>query len=169
MCAELPIISLHTCECILCWVALGSFRGWGGAINSGLALSPSISWDSWHSSFCQSFLGNWMKPLQLAPHWRNIHLPSSLKGALAWMVPRWRWGYCINFFYCLNHAFSTLHWCMFHTFQCDTIQEKEMEKWEQDWARYGVRVITASFLLSKRGFTFLFFMFLGFVARRRAN
>ena len=42
------------------------------------------------------------------------------------------------------------------------------EKFEQDRARYGVRVITVSFLLSKRGFTFLFFMFLGFLAWRRA-
>ena len=42
------------------------------------------------------------------------------------------------------------------------------EKFEQDRARYGVRVITVSFLLSKRGFTFLFFMFLGFGPRRGA-
>ena len=44
---------------------------------------------------------------------------------------------------------------------CYTVKYKT-EKWEQDRARYGVRVITSNFLLSKRGFTFLFFRFLGF-------
>ena len=43
-----------------------------------------------------------------------------------------------------------------------TLRDNEMQKREQKKARYGERVITGSVLLSKRGFAFLFFRFLGF-------
>ena len=42
------------------------------------------------------------------------------------------------------------------------LRDNEMQKREQKRARYGERVITGSVLLSKRGFAFLFFRFLGF-------
>ena len=42
-----------------------------------------------------------------------------------------------------------------------TLRDNEMQKREQKRARYGERVITGSVLLSKRGFAFLFFRFLG--------
>ena len=107
----------------------------GGAINSGLALSPPSPWDSWHSSFCESFLENWMKPLQLALDWGIIHRPSSsvFSRYLGWMVPWARCGFFVNIFYCLSLIFCvnscTLHWCVFFTLQCYSMYRRRM-RWK---------------------------------------
>ena len=79
----------------------------------------------------------------------------SVVGTLASMVSRRSCVFCINFFYCLTYILMC-------SMLCYTMKT---EKWEQDRARYGVRVITSNFLLSKRGFTFLFFRFLGLTVR----